>query len=274
MSKHYSVMLIGAGAMGGALLRGWLAAGLLNIRTSCVVDPAPSAEITSLIESAGLALNPPAEMRADICVLAVKPQALAAVVPQLAWPRMDETLFLSVAAGQSASSLHTHLKETPGADAPVIRAMPNLPVSVGQGMTVLYAEDGVDSFHRDAASALMQAVGETCWVAEEALIDVGTAVAGSGPAYAFFLVEAMAEAGEQLGLSAETAAMLARQTVIGAGALLAEDSRSAGELRQSVTSPGGTTEAALTTLQQSEGLKKLMAEAIRAANARAQELNE
>jgi pyrroline-5-carboxylate reductase len=274
MSKKLSVMLIGAGAMGGAMLRGWLQSGLLDPKTSFVVDPAPGAALAGLLEARGIALNPPADTPADICVLAIKPQMFEAIVPSLDWPGMEETLFVSVAAGKSIASIRNCLKETRGAAAPVVRAMPNLPASIGYGMSVLYAEDGVSDTDRDKAFSLLEATGKAIWVDREEFIDAGTAVSGSGPAYAFLLVEAMAEAGAKAGLSPHVAEALARQTLVGAGALLSQDDRSAEELRQAVTSPGGTTEAALTILDKPDGIRPLVEEAISAAVTRAHELSD
>ena len=238
MTNRLSVLLIGAGAMGGAMLRGWLAADLLDISRSAVVDPQISPELLTEIETRGLALNPETDQPWDICVLAIKPQLFASILPSLSWPDIGQTLFVSVAAGKSVQSIRTHLKEIGAGDADIIRAMPNLPVSVGKGVTLLFAEESVTEARRKKADQLAAASGMAVWLDREEEIDAGMSVSACGPAYVFLLAEAMAEAGIRAGLSPEVAEALARQTVIGGGALLEADPRKAADLRQSVMSPG------------------------------------
>lgn len=272
MSQKLSVMLIGAGAMGGAMLKGWLASDLLDAERSFVVDPFPASEIEKLTKDHGIEINPPAETPADICVLAIKPQQFASVVPGLAWPDMAQTLFVSVAAGVSIKTMRQHLAGTPAANAPMIRAMPNLGVMVGRGVTVLYGDETVSAAHRDAVDAMAHATGSGHWLGSEDHIDAATAISGSGPAYIFLLAEAMAEAGEEIGLSPDLALKLANETVTGAALLLDHDERSAADLRKAVTSPGGTTAAALSVLDGDEGFRKLLKQAAQKAKARAIEL--
>lgn len=273
MTEKLSLRLIGAGSMGGSLALSWLSRGLLDPARSAVIDPAPSQEVAEACAVAGVAVNPLEDGPVDICVLAVKPQQFASILPGLDWPGIGRTLFISVAAGTSLDTIRTHLMPAGAAEAPVIRAMPNLPVRVGEGMTLLLAGETVSPEQRAAAEMLMTAAGKAVWVESEAEIDMGTALSGSGPAYVFLLTEAMAEAGVAAGLSPATAVALARQTVIGGGALLAAEHHPAEELRKAVTSPGGTTEAALSVLDRSNGIRPLMREAIAAAVKRAGELS-
>lgn len=205
-------------------------------------------------------------------MLAVKPQMMDEVLAQIACVVGADTLVLSVAAGVTLGALTQGI----GVHATYVRAMPNTPAAIGAGITGLAGEADMTQGNRDLAQQLMQAVGETVWVSDEALIDAVTAVSGSGPAYVFQMVESMAAAGTQVGLEEETAMKLARQTIIGAARLLeAEADISASELRRRVTSPGGTTAAALDVLMVTEsGLGELMGRAISAAHARGQELGE
>ena len=264
-----SVVLVGAGAMGGALLRRWLDADIIDRRASAVFEPAPAAAIGEAARKARLALNPPvAPASADALVLAVKPQAAGAALPRFA-ALAGEALTISIMAGVSLRTIEG-LVRTPR----LVRAMPNLPAQIGAGVSGLYAPAGVGAEDRAIAEALMTSVGETVWLRSEAEIDLVTAVSGSGPAYYFLLTEALAEAAVALGLDAAAAAKLARATAMGAGALIAADPRPAGELRRAVTSPGGTTEAALRVLDGDEqALRALMMAAVAAAAKRARELS-
>ena len=265
------VALIGAGAMGGAMLKGWLEAGSVDLDGSAVFDPAPPPETADLCEARGLAVNPAMEaLSIDVLVCAVKPQVAADVLPAYA-PLARDAVVVSVMAGKGVEGLSAML----GGAARVVRAMPNLPAAIGRGVSGLYASEAVSPAERDMVERLMRAAGEAVWVDTERAIDAVTAVSGSGPAYVFLLAEALAEAGEALGLSADAAARLARVTVAGSGALLDADARVATEMRRAVTSPGGTTEAALAVLDGADGrLWMLMKEAALAAARRAGELTD
>ncbi|MGJ3265612.1 MAG: pyrroline-5-carboxylate reductase [Salinarimonas sp.] len=266
-----SLALVGAGKMGGAMLEGWLAAGL-PAKAVSVHDPAPAETIAGLAAARGLALNPDARARGPVAVLvlAIKPQMLEAAAPGLA-PLVDAgTLVVSVLAGKTIANLAAAL---PGAGA-IVRAMPNLPAAIGRGATGAHASPAVSPAQRAIADTLLRASGLVEWVDDESLIDAVTGVSGSGPAYVFALVEALAEAGVAAGLAPDLAMRLARQTVVGAGALLDESDLPAETLRRNVTSPGGTTAAGLAVLQRGEGgLADLMRETVAAAKRRAGELS-
>ncbi|HEV2559917.1 MAG TPA: pyrroline-5-carboxylate reductase [Microvirga sp.] len=264
-----SLVLVGAGKMGGAMLEGWLRVGL-NPAGVAVLDPRPSDAMTALCRDTGVMLNPSqSPAPPETLVLATKPQVLdeaSAAVNALVGPR---TLVISILAGKTLSDLKTRL---PGARA-VVRAMPNLPASIGRGATGAAASAEVQEGQRLVADALLRANGIVEWLPSEDLIDAVTALSGSGPAYVFHLVECMAEAGVAAGLPADLAGRLARATVSGAGELLQQSDLDAGTLRQNVTSPGGTTAAALQVLMaESGGLKDLMRDAVAAAKRRAEEL--
>ncbi|MDO9426440.1 MAG: pyrroline-5-carboxylate reductase [Methylobacterium sp.] len=263
-----SLTLVGAGKMGGAMLSGWLAGGLDPARTT-ILDPQPSPEIEALCAACGLALNPAAPPASDALVLAMKPQGLDAAAPMLAGLAGADTLVVSILAGKTIADLRTRL---PRARA-IVRAMPNLPASIGRGATGAVASAGVDAARRDQADALLASVGLVEWLDDEGLIDALTAVSGSGPAYVFLLAEAMAQAGIAAGLPAAMAARLARATVSGSGALLDATERDAELLRRDVTSPGGTTAAALAVLMRDGGLPDLLREAVAAGRHRAGELS-
>ncbi|WP_041536649.1 pyrroline-5-carboxylate reductase [Parvibaculum lavamentivorans] len=270
LSFKRPLVLVGAGKMGSALLNGWLAEGLSPSLVS-VRDPAASPEITGLAAK-GLSLNPSvhdiALTRPAVVLLAVKPQAMPEVLPELALLVQPETLFLSIAAGLG---LH-RLKELLGADAHAVRAMPNTPASVGRGITIACANELVTSEQRALTDSLLAAVGDVGWVENEAQIDAVTAISGSGPAYVFYLVECLAAAGENLGLDPDLAMKLARQTVSGSGEMLHRLEEPAAVLRANVTSPGGTTAAALDVLMGEGGLSPLMRRAALAARDRARAL--
>ncbi|MCI5043476.1 MAG: pyrroline-5-carboxylate reductase [Aquisalinus sp.] len=274
MTEKYSVVLIGAGSMGGSMLKGWLGACLLDPDRSAVVDPNLSDALAKDAESYGLAVNPATDLSYEICVLAVKPQLFPVVIPALSWPAIENTLFVSIAAGKSIASIDRHLKEAGVESASIIRVMPNLPVSVGKGLSLLYADENVDAANKTRAEKLVKATGQAVWMRSEREIDAGMSVSACGPAYAFLLTEAMEEAGIAAGLAPETAALLARQTVIGAGALMAADTRAAATLRTAVTSKGGTTAEALNVLDQAGGMRELMVQAVAAATRRAGELSD
>ncbi|HJZ42884.1 MAG TPA: pyrroline-5-carboxylate reductase [Hyphomicrobiaceae bacterium] len=265
-----SLLLAGAGNMGYALLSGWLERGLDPARI-IVQDPAPPPRAKELLREHGIDARaqvgslpePPA-----VLVVAVKPQVMDEVFPALAPFVRERTVVLSVAAGRTLSSFEQHLP----AKSAVIRSMPNTPASVGRGITVAVANDFVTAEQRKVCDALLRAVGEVAWIKEERLLDAVTAVSGSGPAYVFYLAECLAEAGVKAGLPSELAQKLARWTVAGAGELLHRADLGPDLLRQNVTSPGGTTFAALQVLMAPNGLAKLMSEAVAAATQRSREL--
>lgn len=261
-----SLLLIGAGRMGSALLNGWRAN---NQKSIIVVEPKPSAQIRKLARAKAITLvAAPSQVAArniQACIVAIKPQVLKGEAPILA-NIAKNTLMISIAAGTSIAAL----QKAWGKKARIVRAMPNTPGAIGRGITGLYAAKGVGPADRKTADALLRALGETVWVKSEALIDSVTALSGSGPAYVFHLVEAMAEAGIAIGLSKADAQKLARATVAGAGALLDADASAAADLRIAVTSPGGTTEAALKVLMPE--LPGLMTRALTAAKRRAEAL--
>jgi pyrroline-5-carboxylate reductase len=251
------------------MLEGWLGVGLSPDRIT-VVDPHPSAELASLCERVRIALNPASPKTPEVLVLAVKPQLLDAAAATADALVGAETLVVSVLAGKTVADLRARL---PRARA-VVRAMPNLPASIGRGATGACANEAVTSRQREIADALLATVGIVEWVDREELIDAVTAVSGSGPAYVFHLVECLAEAGVASGLPVDLAARLARATVSGAGELLERSELAPGRLRENVTSPGGTTAAALEVLMRRPGgMPDLLKEAVAAAKRRAKELS-
>ena len=263
-----SLVLAGAGKMGGAMLTGWLDAGLDPRRTT-IIDPVPARAIVDLCAARGIALNPPDPEPGAVLVLGIKPQGLEAAATGLDRLIGRDTLLVSILAGKTIADLRARLKRARA----VVRAMPNLPASIGRGATGACASPEVSPEQRAAAEALFAANGAVAWLADEAQIDAVTAVSGSGPAYVFLLAETLAEAGIAAGLDPDVARALARATVAGAGALLDADPAEAAELRRNVTSPGGTTAAALDVLMRPDGLGALMREAVAAARRRAGELS-
>ncbi len=254
--------------MGSALLKGWLKSGIKSIT---VVEPRSVPELTRLAKAGKITLCtvPSAVKRKPaVCVVAVKPQVLRGEAAALAGFAQGGALMISIAAGTSVAAL----SKAWGKKARIIRAMPNTPGAIGQGITGLYAARGVTPADKKRAVKLLSALGQTEWVGKEALIDSVTAVSGSGPAYLFLMAEALTEAGRAEGLSQAQAEKFARATVAGAGALLAADKSPAAALREAVTSPGGTTAAALSVLMAEDGLVVLMKRAVHAARKRAEEL--
>lgn len=254
--------------MGGALLKGWLNRGVKSIS---VVEPHPSPALRKLARAGKLALfAAPSQVKRkpSVCVVAIKPQVLKDEAPLLAGFAQAGALMISIAAGSSVEGL----LQAWGKKARIIRAMPNTPGAIGAGITGLYAAKGVSPADRKRAVSLLSALGETVWVAREELIDSVTAVSGSGPAYLFLMAEALTEAGVAEGLPRGQAEKFARATVAGAGALLAADQAPASSLREAVTSPGGTTAAALYVLMAEDGLVALVKRAVAAARKRAEEL--
>jgi pyrroline-5-carboxylate reductase len=266
------ILLVGCGKMGGALVKGWRARGISADRI-VIVEPSDAARAAASQLRVTVLTGPPAAdpMRPFAAiVLAVKPQAMGTVAPQYRGLMAPSTVALSIAAGTTSATLKVHL----GGDAAVVRAMPNTPAAVGRGMTVLFASAGVTQPQMNLAAELMVAVGEVRRIEDESLMDAVTALSGSGPAYVFHLIEALATAGIEAGLDAALAADLARATVTGAGDLARLSSDSPSKLRTDVTSPGGTTEAALKVLMADPGgLTELMTRAVHAAAMRSKELS-
>ena len=261
------LVLLGAGKMGAAMLDGWLARGL-SPKKLVVIDPQPGKPVKALTRR-GLKLNPKRKpVEAAAIVIAVKPQTAPAAVPPLGVHVGKSTLVLSIMAGRTLRFLENAL---PSGTA-IVRAMPNTPASIGRGISVAVANAQVSTRQRKLASDLLAAIGTVEWVGDEALIDAVTALSGSGPAYVFLLAEAMTKAGIAAGLPAELASRLARETVAGSGELLHRSDLDAATLRQNVTSPGGTTAAALTVLMGPGGFDELLSEAIAAATERSREL--
>jgi pyrroline-5-carboxylate reductase len=258
------VLLLGAGRMGGALLDGWLTQNALQ-GPPTVLEPTPTAALKARANGGEVRLNPQAGANApDIAVVAVKPQSFAAGLAALKPFLSPKTVILSVAAGRSVKAIAAQL----GEDRVVVRAMPNTPAAIGKGITVVYAPPGLDPGVKQQCTALLTAAGEVVYIDDEAKMDAVTAVSGSGPAYVFHLVECLAAAGVAEGLDPELAMRLARATVAGSGALLTHRSESAATLRAEVTSPGGTTEAALRVLTAENALATLFRDAVAAATAR------
>ena len=263
-----SILLIGAGRMGSALLKGWLGSG---VKAISVAEPKPSAELRKLARAKKIALfAAPSQVKRkpSVCLVAIKPQVLKGEAPMLASFAQSGALMISIAAGTSVQAM----TKAWGKKARIIRAMPNTPGAIGAGITGLYAAKGATAADKKRATLLLSALGETVWVAKEELIDSVTAVSGSGPAYLFLMAEALMEAGVAEGLPRAQAEKFARATVAGAGALLAADKSPASALREAVTSPGGTTAAALYVLMAEDGLVALMKRAVQAARKRAEEL--
>lgn len=265
------VLLAGAGKMGAAMLSGWLAQGL-SPADVIIQEPNLAGEAADLAKRHGIAAHAVvADLAAQpaVIVAAVKPQVMDEVFAPLAKLAGPGTVVLSIAAGKSIASFEKHLK--PGAA--VVRAMPNTPAAIGRGITGAVANAHVTPAQKEACDHLLRAVGEVVWIDDEALIDAVTAVSGSGPAYVFLLAECLADAGRAAGLDAELAMQLARATVTGAGELMHRSPLPAATLRQNVTSPGGTTAAALGVLMRTPGgLQDLMREAVGAAKIRGREL--
>jgi pyrroline-5-carboxylate reductase len=261
------LVLVGAGKMGSALLDGWLQFGLKPANVA-VIEPSPSPDIRALIDR-GVRLNPAAEELIDVAaiVIAVKPQVAEQVMPALSPMIAPSTVVISIMAGRTLQFLSRTMR---GAGA-TVRAMPNMPAAIGRGITVAVPLHA-NSAQRELAHRLLSATGTVEWIEDEALMDAVTAVSGSGPAYVFLLAEALATAGAAAGLPPPLAAQLARETVAGAGELLHRSALEAATLRENVTSPGGTTAAALDVLMGKDGLRPLLTQAVAAATRRSREL--
>lgn len=261
------LVLVGAGKMGGAMATGWVEGGL-EPSSLAVVEPSPSRQIEALA-ARGVAINPAYSLPPDVLVLAVKPQNLDAVAPEIAPFAGESTLVVSILAGKTIANVKARL---PRARA-VVRAMPNTPAAIGRGVTAAFASPEATAEQRRWCEALLGAIGAFHWLEDEAAIDAVTAISGGGPAYVFALTEALAAAAERLGLPSELAMNLARGTVEGAAELMQRESATPpAALRRAVTSPGGTTAAALALLQGEGGLEDLMVRAAAAAHARAREM--
>ncbi len=259
-----TIALAGAGKMGGAMLTGWLAGGLDASRV-VLIEPMPSAEINALAAK-GIRLNPKDAGTVETLVVAVKPQSFREAGSTLKARVAPSTLVVSIMAGTPIKSLQDICG---GA---VVRAMPNTPAAIGRGITVAVAAKNVSTAQRATADALLRTTGSVEWVEDEGLMDAVTAVSGSGPAYVFLLAEELARAGVAAGLPEALATRLARETVAGSGELLHRSDLPSSTLRQNVTSPGGTTAAALEVLMGKDGMQQLMTRAIAAATARSKDL--
>ncbi len=266
------LLLVGCGKMGGALLRGWIGHGV-TAASITVVEPDASAREQARrahgVEAVAAADGLAADYRPAAVVLAVKPQVMDEVLPP--HRRFAETgaVFLSIAAGRTIASLERHL----GREAAIVRAMPNTPAAIGRGITAACPNEAAGSAQRELCEGLLAAVGEVVWLEDESLMDAVTAVSGSGPAYVFLLAECLAEAGVEAGLDPDLAMRLARATVAGSGELLGQAGEAPRMLREAVTSPGGTTEAAVEVLMGDQGLRSLMSRAVAAAAKRSRALS-
>lgn len=257
------LVLVGAGRMGGAMLKGWLARGL-DPSSVGVIEPYPS----DSLRASGVILNGELPENPAALVLAVKPQQMAEILPRLRDMAGPENLVLSVAAGVTLATYGSAFSKSP-----VVRAMPNTPAAIGQGITALIGNPLAAEADLALAEALLGAVGQTLRLEDEAQMDAVTGLSGSGPAYVFHMIEALAAAGEAEGLSPATALQLARVTVAGAGALAVHDDTPPSALREAVTSPNGTTAAGLAVLMDAQtGLKPLMQKTVSAATTRSREL--
>jgi pyrroline-5-carboxylate reductase len=269
MKNDLNISFIGGGNMATALIGG-LAGKLASEKNIHVVDPNADA-LQKLENRFGVATAPAIDAavgRSDVIVLAVKPQQMREVAEQLR-PFVSTQLILSIAAGIRAVDLSRWLN----GHAAIVRTMPNTPALIGQGITGMVAMSGVSQEQRAAAEAIMRAVGATVWLDDEALIDPVTAVSGSGPAYVFYFIEAMQQAAQEMGLTGEQGTQLAIATFVGASQLAAQSAEPVSLLRERVTSKGGTTYAALTSME-ADGVKDAIARAIKAAAARGRELGE
>lgn len=264
MKVQYSLLLIGCGKMGSALLSSWLSDQLISY--AHVVEPNAAVPTHSRV-----AHHPSLDVydgKPDMVVLAVKPQIMQQVCTDLAPLLPKTTPILSIAAGQSLANFEQYF----GPDRPVIRAMPNTPAAIGKGMSVAIANDQTTEAHRRIAQNLLSAAGEFVWLSDESQMDAVTAVSGSGPAYVFYFMEALCAAAVAAGLPEDQAMILARQTVIGSAALAENDHSPPALLRRNVTSPGGTTEAALSVLMDGQ-FEEIVTKAVAAATARSKELS-
>ncbi len=269
LSSEYTIGFIGAGNMANSLICGLLATGFPVSRLwAADPDQQQRARLSGNQDIHVTSDNEELVSQVGVVVLAVKPQVLADIVKPLHGQLLErKSLVISIAAGITTAALNQWLP-----DVPVIRCMPNTPALVSQGMTGLFATSVVSNQQKQAADMIMQAVGETVWLEDEALIDSVTAVSGSGPAYFFLMMEAMEAAAVRLGLSPETASVLVKQTALGAATMVSETGEAPAQLRHNVTSPGGTTEKAIGIFEQND-YQSLVAEALQGAHDRSLELS-
>jgi pyrroline-5-carboxylate reductase len=261
------LVLLGAGKMGSAMLEGWFKRGM-SPRKLIVLEPQPSKAVKALVRR-GVRLNPKGKPTvAAAIVIAVKPQSAPEAVPPLRSYVGRDTLVVSIMAGRTLGFLENVLPS----GAAIVRAMPNTPAAIGRGITTAVPNRRVSARQRKQANELLASIGAVEWVHDERLMDAVTALSGSGPAYVFLLAEAMTRAGISAGLPADLAERLARETVAGSGELLHRSDLDAATLRQNVTSPGGTTAAALEILMGPGGFAELLTKAIAAATRRGREL--
>ncbi len=264
-----NLLLVGCGNLGRSMLAAWLRMDAQSRFT--LLEKEPSIELFDLVTPHGhrLAINPTMPFKADVAVLAVKPQNVEEALKTLGPALPPTSLVISVAAGKRIETL-TQLLHS---DQPVVRVMPNMAASVNEAMSVCIANKHVSAQQRETAHKLFEAIGKVEWITDETLLDVIGSVVGCGPAYVFLLTEELARAGAKAGIPPELAQSLARQTVIGAGALLKQSSHTPEDLRMQVTSKGGMTEAAMKILGGKEGLEALLSEAVKAATERSKQLS-
>jgi len=263
------LVLLGAGKMGGAMMEGWLAVGIVPSQL-VIFDPSPAKEILTLIKNHGLSHNPDVNSldNVEVILTAVKPQILDKALEAILPLKSQSPLILSIVAGKTIESFETHFGES----ASIIRTIPNTPAAVGRGITAMTANTNVSQAQSKLAQALLTSLGEVVWVENENQIDAVTGLSGSGPAYVFYMTECLAKAGEAQGLNSELAMQLARATVEGAGELMRATGIAAKTLRENVTSPNGTTQAGLEVLMADDGLESLLEKTVEAATARSREL--
>ena len=264
------VVLVGAGNMGGAMLRGWLASGV-EAQSIAVIDPSPVPAMQAYLDEQGIACHGsvPDGLLAAALFIAVKPQMMDKVLPAVSGLIGADTVCVSIAAGTSMAVMSRHL-----GDVAIVRAMPNTPAMIGRGITAALPNARVTGEQHELTARLLAVCGPVEWVETEDQIDAVTAVSGSGPAYVYYLAECMADAGRKLGLDADLAMRLARATVAGAGEMMHRSDEDAAVLRKNVTSPGGTTAAALEVMMKDDAFQGVLDEALAAAKQRAHELAE
>jgi len=262
-------LIIGAGKMGGSLLSGWLEAGIITPQSLAISDPNPGEQAQDAIKKGALHVENPSDIPAsiEVVLLGIKPQMVKTIGAQIAPHIPEGALIISILAGTPLGVLAEIFGERP-----IVRAMPNTPAAIGAGITAITGKPGQDAAYLKTAEALLAASGAVHRVESEALINAVTAVSGSGPAYIFHLCEAMEAAAVKVGLDESLAPEFARQTIIGAAKLLEQSDLPPSQLRKNVTSPNGTTQAALDELMSIEGLTPLMIKTVRAAFNRAKEL--
>jgi len=263
------LVLLGAGQMGGAMMEGWLAAGIVPTQL-VIFDPAPAKDILTLIKNHGLSHNPDVGTLTNVEVIltAVKPQIMDKALETVLPLKSQKPLVLSIAAGKTIESFEKHF----GVDASIIRTIPNTPAAVGRGITAMAANGNVTEAQTRLAKTLLASIGDVVTVANENQIDAVTGLSGSGPAYVFYMTECLARAGQAQGLDSELAMKLARATVEGAGELMRATGTDAATLRENVTSPNGTTHAGLEVLMAKDGLETLIEKTVDAATKRSKEL--